>query len=65
VIADSGGGPGAIGYPDNPTDSLPVRYYVWKDHKFKLIYEEACSVINKHQKCGCEASTLPSQATAR
>ena len=48
VIADAGD-PGATGYSDNPTDSLPVRYYVWTDHKFKLIYEEACSVRNKLQ----------------
>jgi ankyrin repeat protein len=60
VIADPGGGPGAIGYPDDPTDSLAVRYYVWNDHRFKLIYEEACSVIDNHQKCGCDELQLPS-----
>jgi ankyrin repeat protein len=54
VIADPGGGPGASGYPDNPTDSLPVRYYVWNENRLKLIYEQACSVVEKHQKCGCD-----------
>jgi hypothetical protein len=65
VIADPGGGPGAIGYLDNPTDSLPVRYYVWSDDRFKLIYEEACSVIGKHQRCGCEELQLQSPQTQK
>ena len=65
VIADSGAVSGEIAHPDEPTSSLPVRYYEWKDHKLKLIYEEACSVVNKHEKRGCGGFTLPPQASAR
>ncbi len=54
AIADPGGGPGATGYTDNPTDSLPVRYYLWENNKFRLIFEEVCSVKDGHQRCGCE-----------
>ena len=56
MISDPAYPPGGTAYGDNPSDKLPVRYYVWNDHKFKLIYEEACSVIENHQKCGCEGS---------
>jgi ankyrin repeat protein len=53
IIADPGG-PEGFAYADNPTCSLPVRYNVWNGDSFRLIYEEACSVVNKHQKCACE-----------
>ena len=56
MISDPAYPPGGTAYGDNPTDKLPVRYYLWNDDKFKLIYEEACSVIENHQKCGCEGS---------
>lgn len=41
-------------YPDDPVESLPARYYVWRNNKFILIYEQACSVVDGSQKCGCE-----------
>lgn len=59
LIADPALPPDLNAYTDNPTDSLPIRYYVWKGHEFKLIYEEACSVVNQHQKCGCESLKAP------
>ena len=52
LIADPPMGPSGFAYPDNPTDSLPVRYYVWEDHNFRLIYEEPCTVVDKRQVCG-------------
>lgn len=54
VIADPAFPPTSNAYSDDLTDGLPVRYYVWNGHTFNLIYEEACSVVNQHQKCGCE-----------
>ncbi len=54
MIADPAYPPEGLAYEDNTSDKLPVRYYVWNDHKFKLIYEETCSVIGNHQKCGCD-----------
>ena len=56
VIADPANPSGSNAYPDNPTDSLPVRYYVWNGERFRLVYEEACSVRNGHQTCGCADS---------
>ncbi len=56
VIADPGSGPETNAYDSDLTTRLPARYYVWNDHKFKLVYEEACSVIDGHQRCGCEGS---------
>lgn len=50
-IADPAEGDPA--YPDDPTSWLPVRYYVWSGQRFKPIYEEPCSVEDKHQVCGC------------
>jgi hypothetical protein len=43
----------------NPTDRLPVRYHVWSNHAFKLIFEEACSVVDGNQKCGCGSLAEP------
>src|SRR3989441_1231130 len=54
MIADPAYPPEGLAYEDSTSDKLPVRYYVWNDHKFKLIYEETCSVIGNHQKCGCD-----------
>jgi len=39
-------------YPDHPSATLPVRYYVWANNKLKLVYAEDCTVINNKQKCG-------------
>lgn len=43
-----------IGYEDDPVDKFPIRYYVWEDHEFKRIYEEACTVTDDRRTCGCE-----------
>lgn len=52
VIADPAF-PGSNAYPEDPTWSLPVRYYVWEGQTFRLIYEESCTAVDGHQKCGC------------
>jgi ankyrin repeat protein len=36
---------------DNPTIKLPVRYYVWQENRFTLIYEQSCS--DTERECGC------------
>jgi ankyrin repeat protein len=54
IIADPATAPPGFAFEDSTTDHLPVRYYVWDADKLKLTYEEACSVIGKNQKCGCE-----------
>jgi ankyrin repeat protein len=54
IIADPATALPGFAYEDSTTDHLPIRYYVWDADKLKLIYEEACSVIAKNQKCGCE-----------
>jgi hypothetical protein len=59
VIADPAFSSDSNAYSGDPTYSFPVRYYVWNGHKFNLIYEEACSVVNQHQKCGCEGLKEP------
>lgn len=51
-IADPPHSPEGNAYPDNRTDTLPVRYYVWAHNKLQLIYTENCMVINNKQKCG-------------
>jgi len=43
----------ADAYPDDPVQTLPARYYVWRDNKFFQIYEQACSIVDRHVKCGC------------
>lgn len=53
-IADPPNRPDAVAHNDDPTERQPVRYYVWRDDKFTLIYEQACSLTDNHQKCGCE-----------
>lgn len=52
LIADPPDGGSGLAYADNPTDKLPVRYYVWNDNSLGLIYEEPCIVIDRKQICG-------------
>jgi len=49
MVADPGRPPGVN--PDDPTNKLPVRYYVWQENHFKLIYEQSCS--DAKRECGC------------
>jgi ankyrin repeat protein len=46
----------ARGYPDDPVAKLPIRYYVWKDDKLQLVFEQTCSVSDDRQVCGCTES---------
>jgi hypothetical protein len=54
VIADAGRTDGSR---DDPTTTLPVRYYVWQDNQFKLIYEQSCS--DTKRACGCPELNEP------
>jgi len=49
VVADPGRSAGANA--DDPTNKLPVRYYLWHENHFKLIYEQSCS--DTRRECGC------------
>lgn len=60
LIADPGDPPPVPAQAGDPTARLPVRYYVWTNHALKLIFEEACSVVDGNQKCGCESLEEPS-----
>jgi ankyrin repeat protein len=49
IIADPGRPADVNG--DDPTTKLPVRYYVWQENHFTLIYEQSCS--DTKRECGC------------
>lgn len=55
IVADAGRP--ADGSRDDPTTTLPVRYYVWQDNHFKLIYEQSCS--DTKRECGCPELNEP------
>jgi Ankyrin repeats (many copies) len=39
---------------DDPIARMPVRYLVWKDNSWRLVYEQSCSAANPG--CRCESS---------
>lgn len=42
-----------VAYEDDPVSRIGVEYYVLRKGKLSLIYGQACSVVDKRQKCGC------------
>ena len=51
-IADPPYAAGTNAYADDPTATLPARYYVWDGTTLKLVYQETCTVAGKQQVCG-------------
>jgi len=52
-IQDPPNSPDSLAYEDDISDTVPVRYYVWKEPSLVQIYEEPCIVEGHQQKCGC------------
>ena len=56
LILDPPMSPKVNAYRENVSDTLPVRYFVWKKEHLRLVSTKPCWIAGQHQACGFRRS---------